>query len=206
MLRGKGCKAAHARYIKGFYENSYNDLIELSSGNADPQLREAYSHLPRKNVRKLIEFHELVRTACDQLAAEAKVLKKPRAKRVKPVEELVKNLKFRVSEDKLGIASVPPAQIVGAQALVVYNTKTRKIGYYISKTSTGLGVKGTTITEYTEKSNQKTLRKPVDQLKEFKEQNTLRKFESWYEKSIKTTETSLNGRISPDIILLKVFK
>lgn len=206
LLRGKGAKAAHSRYIKSFFQYSYDELMELASGNADEQLREAYRHNSRKNVKKLIEFYESIMLACEQIAAEQKVLKKPRLKKSKPAEELVKKLKFCLKDDKLSIVSVPPAQIIGAQGLVVYNVKTRKIGYYISKTSAGLNVKGTSIVDYTEKSFQKTLRKPLEQIKEFKEQNTQKRFETWFNKTIKTTETALNGRSGEDLILLKVFK
>jgi hypothetical protein len=206
LLRGKGAKAAHARYIKTFFARGQNELLELASGNADDQLREAYKHNSRKNVNKLITFYESIMAACDQIAAEAKVMKKPRAKKVKPAEDLVKKLKFLIKDDKLGIVSVPPAGIIGAQGVVVFNVKTRKIGYYISKTSQGLGVKSTSLTDFSEKSFQKTMRKPPEQLKEFKEQNTQKRFETWFTKGIKTTETLLNGRFNEDTIILKVFK
>ncbi len=205
LLRGKGAKAAHARYIKGFFSRNHQELLELSSGNADEQLREAYKHNSRKNVKKLIEFYDSIMAACEQIAAEQKVLKKPRAKKVKPAEQLVAKLKFCIKDDKLGIVSVPPAGIIGAQGVVVYNVKTRKIGYYVSKTSAGLGVKGTSLMDFTDKSTQKTLRKPPEQLKEFKEQNTQKRVETWF-KSIKTTEVALNGRFNEDTIILKVFK
>ncbi len=206
LLRGKGAKAAHARYIKGFFTRGHLELIELASGEADEQLREAYKHNSRKNVKKLIEFYESIMAACEQIAAEAKVMKKPRAKKVKPAEDLVKKLKFCVKDDKLGIVSVPPAGIIGAQGVAVFNVKTRKIGYYISKTSQGLGVKGTSLTDFSDKSFQKTMRKPTEQLKEFKEQNTQKRFETWFTKSVKTTETLLNGRFNEDTIILKVYK
>ena len=205
LLRGKGAKAAHARFIKAYFKRGHEELLELASGNADDQLREAYSHNSRKNVKKLIEFYDSVMTACDQIAAEAKLTKKPRAKKIVPAEKLVAKLKFKASDDKLGVTSVPPAQVVGAQGAVVYNTKTRKIGIYVSLNSSGLIVKGTSIGNFTEKSTQKTLRKPDVQLKEFKEQNTQKRIETWF-KNIKATEVPLNGRINADIMILKVFK
>jgi hypothetical protein len=205
LLRGKGAKAAHARYIKSFFTRGHEELLELASGNADEQLREAYKHNSRKNVKKLIEFYDSIMAACEQIAAEQKVLKKPRAKKVKPAEELVKKIKFKAVDDKLGAVSVPAAGIIGAQAAVVYNTKTRKFGVYISNSSAGLNVKGTSITDFTNKSFQKTLRKPADQLKEFKEQNTQKRVVDWFGK-IKATETLLNGRMNADIMILKVFK
>lgn len=206
LLRGKGAKPAHSRVIKSFYKKDHDELLELASGKGDDQLREAYRHHPRKNIRKLIEFYDSIMAACDQIAAEAKVLKKPRAKKVKPAEELVKSLKFCLTDAALGITSVPPSQIIGAQAVVVYNSTTRKLGYYIAKSAEGLSVKGTTLLNFTEKSLQKTLRKPVDQIKEFKDQNTLRKFENWFNKSITTVETALSGRCNEDTVILKVFK
>jgi hypothetical protein len=205
LLRGKGAKAAHARIIKGFYTRSQNELLELASGNADEQLREAYKHVSRKNVKKLIEFYAAIMAACDQIGQEAKILKKPRAKKVKPAEELVSKLKFKAIDDKLGVVSVPAAGIVGAQAAVVYNSKNRKLGIYIAKTSAGLNVKGTSIIDFTEKSFQKTLRKPAEQLKEFKEQNTQKRAIDWFGK-IKSTDTILNGRINAEVMILKVFK
>ena len=205
LLRGKGAKAAQARYIKGFFARGLAELQELASGNADEQLREGYKFASRKNVKKLIEFYESIAQACEQIAAEAKVMKKPRAKKVKPAEELVKKIKFKMTDDKLGVTSVPAAGLIGAQAAIVYNAKTRKIGMYISKTSAGLNVKGTSIIDFTEKSVQKTLRKPAEQLKDFKLQNTQRRVESWLS-AIKATDTMLNGRMNQDIMILKVFK
>lgn len=205
LLRGKGAKAAQSRYIKGFFAKGQTELKELASGKADEQLKEAYKHLPRKHVKKLIEFYESIDQACDQIAAEAKVMKKPRAAKVKPAEELVKKLKFKMTDDKLGVTSVPSAGLIGAQGAIVYNTKNRKIGLYIAKTSAGLGVKGTTIIDFTEKSVQKTLRKPAEQLKELKLENTQRRVEAWVGK-IKATDTLLNGRMNEDIMILRVFK
>ena len=206
LLKGKGAKAAHSRIIKGYFQRNYDQLMELASGNADDQLREAYKHLARKNVKKLIEFYEAIMSACEQIAAEQKVLKKPRAAKVKPAEQVVAKLKFMLSETKLGITSAPPATIIGASGVVVYNTKTRKIGYYIATSSAGLGVKGTSLIGFTDKSTQKTLRKPPEQIKEFKEQNTQKRFETWFAKGVKTTETQLNGRFNEETVILKVYK
>lgn len=206
LLRGKGAKAAHARFIKAYFKSGHDELLELAGGEADEQLREAYAHNSRKNVKKLIEFYESIITACDQIAAEAKVLKKPRAKKSKPAEEIVKKLKFKVGDDKLGITSAPPATLVGAMACAVYNVRTRKLGYYIALNSSGLVVKNSTLSNFTEKSVQKTLRKPEVQIKEFKDQNTQKRFETWFTKNVKTTETALNGRFNEETVILKVYK
>jgi hypothetical protein len=205
LLRGNGVKAAQARYIKSFYQFGQNELLELASSNADDQLREAYRHLPRKHVKKLIEFYQLIMDACEQITREVKINRKPRNKKVKPAEDLVRKLKFKTSDDRLNIVSIPAHQLIKAQSALIYNIKTRKIGYYIAKSSEGLGVKGTKLINFTDMSVQKTLRKPLEQLKELKDQNTQKRVETWFVRTIKTTETKLNGRINEDIILLKTF-
>ena len=59
--------------------------------------------------------------------------------------------------------------LIGATAAVVYQIKFRKIGVLIADDSTGFKVKGTTLTNVNEtKSTRKTLRKPIEQLKECK--------------------------------------
>ena len=205
LLRGKGVKPAHARLIKGFYESTLAEIEEVQVKGCDEQLAEAYEHVSKKNIKKLHDFLLSIMAGCDQIIGEAKLNKAPRAKKIKPAEDLVKKLKFKATDDKLGVTSVPPAQLVGAQGAVVYNTKTRKIGVYTSLNSSGLAVKGTTIINFTDKSTQKTLRKPEIQLREFKDQNTQKRIETWF-KNIKATEINLNGRLNADTMILKVFK
>ena len=115
-------------------------------------------------------------------------------------------------DEKFKVASISPEDIIKANELWVFNRKTRKIGKYIAKNidplgqqreGTGLSVKGTTIIGFDEsQSIQKTLRKPGEQLKQFKDSGKvkLRKFLD----DIKTTDTKLNGRLNPDTVLLKV--
>ena len=72
----------------------------------------------------------------------------------------------------------------------------------MAMSSSGLAIKGTSIDNYTAKSASKTLRKPEAQLADFMKAGKvqLRK----YLDTIKATETLLNGRISADVVLLKV--
>jgi hypothetical protein len=205
LLRGKGVKPAHARLVKGFYESMLAEIEEVQVKGCDEQLAEAYEHVSKKNIKKLHDFLIGVMSACDQIIGEAKLNKAPRAKKIVPAEKLVAKLKFKATDDKLGVTSVPPAQLVGAQGAFVYNTKTRKIGVYTALNSSGLAVKGTSITNFTDKSTQKTLRKPEIQMREFKEQNTNKRVETWF-KNIKATEIQLNGRLNADVMILKVFK
>jgi hypothetical protein len=202
LLRGKQVKAAHARIIKDFYNRNYDELVEAAQGSCE-QLKEAYSHLSKANLKKITQFYSEILSACDMLMQEAKVSRKPRAKKSVPTEKLVAKLKFAKQDEKLKLVSINPTDIIGVQELWVFNTKTRKLGKYVAKEFAELSVKGTTIINFDEnKSVQKTLRKPEEQLKEFKSSGKvqLRKFLD----DIKAVDIKLNGRCNEDTILLKV--
>ena len=203
ILRGKQAKPAHARFIREFYARQLEELEELASGKADPQLREAYSHRSRKNINKLIEFLKSIQTACQMLNQEAKVNKKPRKPKAISKEKVVARLKYKKTDEALKLVSINPADIIGAKELWIYNTKTRKLGKYVAAEFAELSIKGTSITNFNETlSVQKTVRKPEDKLKEFKTAGkvALRKFLE----DINAVDTKMNGRISEDTILLKV--
>ena len=202
LLRGKQAKAAHARIIKDFYKRNYDELVEAAT-TKDEQLKEAYSHISKVNLKKITLFYSEVLSACDMLAQEAKVNKKPRAKKPTDKAKVVAKMKYLKQDDKLKLVSVNPQDIIGAGELWIFNTKTRKLGKYVAAEYQELGVKGTSITGFDEhKSVQKTLRKPEDQLKEFKAAGKvqLRKFLE----DIKAVDIKLNGRLNEDTILLKV--
>jgi hypothetical protein len=202
LLKAKQAKAAHTRIIKEFYERNLQEMIE-AAGTKDEQLKEAYSHLSKAHLKKITAFYQEVVSACDMLGQEAKINRKPRAKKSQPVEKVVGKLKYKKSDEPTKLVSINPADIVGAKELWIFNIKTRKLGKYVAEEYKELGVKGTSITGFSESlSVQKTLRKPVEQLKEFKAAGKvqLRKFLE----DIKAVDIKLNGRINEDIILLKI--
>ena len=201
LLRGRQVKAAHARIIKNWYQRQYNEYIELQEGKCE-QLKEGYSHLTKAQVKKIVLFYSEILAACDMLAQEAKINKKPRAKKPTDKSKLVAKMKHLKQDDKLKLVSVNPQDIIGAKELWVFNIKTRKLGKYVAAEYQELSVKGTSITGFDPvKSVQKTLRKPEEQLKEFKAASKvqLRKFLD----DIKAVDIKLNGRINEDTILVR---
>ena len=202
LLRGKQAKAAHARVIKDYYQRQYDEYLELVEGECE-QLKEGYSHLSKTQVKKITQFYSEIISACEMLAQEAKVNRKPRTKKPTDKSKLVAKVKYLKQDDKLKLVSINPIDIIGAKELWVFNTKTRKLGKYIASEYSDLSVKGTSIVNFDEhKSIAKTLRKPEDQLKEFKSAGKvqLRKFLD----DIKAVDIKMNGRINEDTILLKV--
>lgn len=202
MLKGYQAKAAHARIIKGLYSRNLEELLEVP-GTKDAQLKEAYSHLSKANLKKITTFYQEVVSACDMLAQEAKVNRAPRKTKAVSKDKLVAKLKYCKTNEQNKLVSINPTDVIGSKELWVYNIKSRKIGRYVASEFNDLGIKGTSITGFDEfKSVQKTLRKPEEQLKEFKAAGkiALRKFLE----DIKAVDIKLNGRISEEVVLLKV--
>ena len=222
----KGVTQAHARKLKSFYEDTladYDDLdrmptkgqlAKMSEHDADmwEQLKEGYAHVKKADIKKLRTAISELMVALDFIIDQAKATRKPRKAKPRSADKVISKLKFLKIDEKYKLASINPIDVVGANELWVFNVKTRKLGKYIASSidpkglgreGTGLSVKGTTIIGFDEKlSVQKTLRKPDEQLKEFKGAGkvALRKFLE----DINTTDTKLNGRSNLDTVLLKV--
>ena len=221
-----GVTQAHARKLKGFYESELDDFKELdrfpTAGQLKKmdehtqdqwaQLKEGYAHLKKADIKAFTTAIQELMTALDFVIDSAKATRKPRKPKVYSADKLVAKLKYCVTDDKFKLASVSPDQIIKANELWVFNIKTRKLGKYVAQNidpkgmgrdGTGLSVKGTTIIGFDEtKSIQKTLRKPADQIKDFKSAGKV-KLRTFLD-DIKTTDTKLNGRCNPETVLLKV--
>lgn len=191
----------------GKYEELFNARkaeLELAQAKTDEQLKEGYSNYKAADFKRMIGWIDDLLSAIEQYRGVKKATKKARVKKAPSKEKLIAKLKYAKEDKGLKIVSINPADIVGANELWVYNVKTRKLGKYVADSLQGpLGVKGTSITGFdTAKSVCKTLRKPEEKLKEFAKASKvqLRKFLD----EIKATDTKLNGRISTDIVLLRV--
>jgi hypothetical protein len=222
----KGVTQAHARKMRSFYENELSDfqefermptaaqLSKMDEREADQwaQLKEGYAHLKKTDIKKYTTAIEDLLAALDFIIEQSKATRKPRKAKPKSASKLVEKFKYCKVDSKYQLASISPEQIVGANELWVFNVKTRKLGKYVAanidpkgmgRDGSGLSVKGASIVGFDENlSVQKTLRKPEEQLKEFKSAGkvALRKFLD----DIKTTDTKLNGRCNLDTVLLKV--
>jgi len=218
------CTQAHARKIKEFYIpeiEEFTEVLQPPSKSAREamnerdrdyaeQLIEAYSDFDKKDVKKYLEALTLFMGALDIIIDTARANRKPR-KRIRSKEKMVAKLRFRINDEKFQLASINPQDIIGAEELWVFNVKTRKIGRYVASSKdplhqrregTGLGVKGTTITGFSEdESVSKTLRKPEEKLKEFKDAGKI-KIKKFLDE-INAVDIKLNGRINLETILLR---
>jgi hypothetical protein len=217
---------AHARKLKECYVDEIKELSEVLDPPKLPanatdqekdwaaQLKEGYAIFSKTDIKKKLQALNTYMGALDVVIETAKASRKPRKKRSISKEKLIAKLKFAVNDSKFQLASINPLEIPGCNELWVFNTKTRKLGKYVAKTidplgqereGTGLSIKGTTITQFNEETSvQKTLRKPEEKLKEFKDTGK-RKLVDFLD-TINAVDIKLNGRINPDTILLKAVR
>ena len=221
----------HARKIMEMYEpqyKEYKDLLILRSKNLkfkeitdeedndseERQLLESYEDVDNETIQKGIKAYDNIFEACDRMIAIANANRKPRKKKEKSPEQLVAKMQFKKNDEKANLESIDPAEIIYAEQVWVYNTKTRKLGHYIARVldprgmnrpGTGLMVKCTSIKGVDEENSiQKTLRTPEEQLKEFANSGPKKVVEFY--SAIKTMGVKLNGRINSEVILLRAVR
>ena len=202
-LTGKNVPQGMLSRIAAVFEKHQDEMNEARAGK-DEQLNEGYAHYKAADYKRFDAFYTKLIADLTSYGQVKKATKKVTVRKPPAKEKLVAKLKYLKEEKTLRLVSVNPVDIIGAQTLWVYDTKTRKLYVYIAEEQGGaLGVKGTSIIGHDEsKSTGKTLRKPDIQLKEFLSANkvALRTFI----KDIKAVEIKANGRINANQVLLKV--
>jgi hypothetical protein len=196
-----GCKAAHARKMRPFYVDCYNELVDVYNKD-DEYYVEAWSHLKPKYHKTMMDFYGIIVDDLDRIIKNSTAQRKPRKKKTLSAARLIKKLKYQPEFSDLKLVSINPEKIIGAIELWVFNTKNNKLGVYRAvNTVRGFSVKGCTIQHFDEvESVEKTARKPQEAVSVLKKRSLKTVL-----KNMKTKERQLTGRINAQTILLGVF-
>jgi hypothetical protein len=170
----------------------------------DKDLTEAYSNFTKPELKKLDLFHKNLLKAADMMQEVAKVERAPRKKKPVSQEKLVSKIKYKKEDPQLGIVSLNPIQIVGSREVWVYNTKTRKIAQYKALDERGLSVKGASLLNYSTDSAEKTVRKPVETLADFKKASKVKL--RTFMKELTTVDIPCGGKLNEHHVILRVDK
>jgi hypothetical protein len=208
LLKNKAPKPAMVTDIANYYQPWVDELhlAYLGKGkNGEMQLREAYEHMTKKQIKERIALFEGIINDCKSYVGNNRkaVVRKPRKIKPKSDTVIVKSLKYQKEDVDLKIVSIDLTKIVGAKELWTFNTKYNVLAHYVS--DTGLSVKGTTLQNVNDKlSSQKKLRKPDQVLPDITGSTSkaaIRSFEAL------TTKASVpNGRIADTSIILRAVK
>jgi hypothetical protein len=199
----------HTLDIKGIHANRVIDAFKIKRqefdvvmNTDDKEVKEGYSNFKKTELKKLVAYCDQVIMDGLKIAGAATKSRKPRKRKEKTPDQLVANMKLCVEFAELNLKSVKPREIIGAMALWVYNTKTRKLGCYHAEDAGGFSVKGTSLTNFNEtKSVQKKLRKPEVTLPEVL--NGGKVYLRSAMDNIRAVESALTGRINDDTILVR---
>ena len=177
--------------------------VTAAYSNSDPDLAEGYSYLKRPALKRVVEIFEEAVAALNQKISGMKGTRKPRKPRKVNPEKLVKGLKYLPKDAKFGFTSVDPRGIVGAQGLIVFNTKNNKATMFLAaEPKVGLSVKGSTVIGWnTERSYEKTVRKPEQWLKQSSGFGGMNKSLE----EVKTKSATPTGRINKHCLLVRIF-
>ena len=188
-----------SRICEMFVESS-REISEALSGS-DEQMKEAYGHLRKPELRKLSELYDSIVSAANKVAIENKPIKRKRRVKEKPLTQIVSNVKYLKSfGDVIG---QPIEKVVGASQVWVYNTKTKLLGVYNTDNAKGLTFKGTTLKNIDEKTSVgKKLRKPEVVIPELLSAGKIKMKKILPE--LTTKEIALTGRFNCDTIVLKI--
>jgi len=189
-------------HIVPIVQKQYDEYNEVYVKD-DKQIVEAYSFLSRKEIKHRMDQYKKMLDDLQRLKAVTKATRLPRAKKPKAVDKQIAKIRYKKEDNEFKIVSVNPAKVVGAQRLYTFNTKTRVIAEFISNSTNGFEISGTSIKNFDEKQSRCTkLRKPEAFLQIVMSKTPKTIDIEWAKLTTKTTEP--NGRLNEDIVLLKV--
>ena len=201
LFKANELKAPHMRFMHSIFERRAAEIDQAVEGK-DKDLSEGYSNFTRPELKKYNQFHKNLLAACVMMQEVAKVERAPRKKKPVSQEKLVSKLKYKKEDSSLGIVSLNPVEIVGSKELWVYNTKTRKIAQYKALDERGLNVKGASLLNYSTDSAEKTVRKPVETLAEFKKASKVKL--RTFLKDLSTVDIPAQGKLNENHIILRI--
>jgi hypothetical protein len=190
-------------------EDAFKEKIaefELVQKGEDEDLVEGYANVGKIMLRNMIKFCEQVVSDCHSYVAMKKATRTVRKRKPQTPEKQVSKLKYMKEGTfhKVKLESVKPTKLIECKEVFAFNTKTRKLMYFVADEMAGpIMVKNNSLVGIdTIKSVSKILRKPEEQLKEIlkaSKPNSRKLF-----KEIKAIETPLNGRFNENIVILRV--
>jgi len=197
-----GLKSNAIAPFKKVIDSEYELIQDAMNKNCD-QAVEALSHISLSDKKKMIKQMDVIYADLDKLHLSYKAERGPRIKKRKSTDVQVKNLKYKVEDMDYKLTSINPVGIPGSSTLFVFNTKNRNLYEYVTTSTAGFEVGGTTIKNFDSKLSRCTkLRKP-EVILPLILTKTQRQIDKVWKEKITTKVNSPNGRINADCILLR---
>ena len=161
---------------------------------------EGWAFTSKPGIKNRLKGIKDMTSQLDRFGASNKKVRAPRKKKAKAASMQIAKLQFKQSDDDYGVQSVSPLNVPGANRVIVFNTKYRKLGVYFADSP--IEVKGTALKNWDEeKSFSTTLRKPEEILPllvDKTEKQIMKVIDA-----LTTKRGKVNGRMNKDTILLR---
>jgi hypothetical protein len=195
-------KPIHAARIMEYFQARAAQFVKEVESK---ETREGYVALGKKKIKSILAVMAVIIKDAERLSQNAGKIRKPRKKKAPNFQKMAAKVKFKEKDDSFKIQSIDPVNIIGASQVWMFNTKSRRLSVYTAADASGLFLKGTSVTGYSDTlSYAKTLRKPEKVLNNVLNGGklVLRKLMD----EINGKSYPLNGRINTDTVILRALK
>jgi hypothetical protein len=184
----------------------YRDINPKDRTDEQQDYVEGYETYSKSQMKQHIAWWQRVYKDCETWEANKKKQRKPRKWKPPSKEKMAAKVKYKPEFPELKLVSEQPINLIGCSAVIVYNTKNRKLGIYeATHKHHGLALKGTTLLNYnTDGALQKTVRKPQEVMEKLNK-GGLQAIKNTFN-ALSTTETKLNGRLNKETVLIRIFQ
>jgi hypothetical protein len=201
LLKNVGAPVSAIGCVANWLETQREELVQAQS-KLSADIVESYSHLSKPAIKRRIKLLDEMISDVELYKSSKKAARKPRVKKERSADKLVKNVNYLKSSPEYGITSVNPIKLVGSEKVYIFNEKYRKLTVLSQADKNGLTVKGTTILNFdTKESYSTTLRKPKDILVAIATK-TERQISNLLTK-LTTKKTEAKGRVNNNTLILK---
>ncbi len=204
LMTERNIMPQHVPIITEIWKDHLSEFETVLEGT-DDQLKEAYGHMSKTQLKALIKFCEAVLASLQSYLSVKKAAKAPRKKKAVSPDKVVAKMKYLKAFDELKLTSVAPKTVLSTTEIWLYDTVKRKLHYYVADGHIGtMSVKGTTIIGFdATKSGVKTLRKPQDVLKKLMAGGKPASRKVFTD--VNAVHAQPNGRTNEHMIILKAY-
>ena len=173
---------------------------ELDQIDSDPQLKEAYADLGKRDRNNFVKYLDSILDGCGNYLTNTRTLKKI----AKPgKKKRLAKVNYMESSDELQLVSQDPTKINGAKEAWIIHEKYNLLIVYRTADHDGLKLEGSSIKNFKEKTstNKKIQRKFIPNLSGLGKRAMNK---TW--RDLKRKENTNNGRLNKNHIIVGVFK
>lgn len=199
--------SAAIKYVESRIQSMLDEYTDCLSGSCE-QAVEAWGHLTSRELKRRIKVLDGMLVDVEKLKAVVKTTRKSKVitkVKAKPVIKQVENLLF-LKEDMVDykLKSINPVLVPGSMRLFTFNVKTRTLFEFITTSTKGLEIRGSTIQNHDPSlSRSMRLRKP-DEILPIIGKASISKINKLISEKVTTKITfGIPGRINRDMILLR---